>query len=799
MKRIVFIIICVMITGNAFSQNKNMTDTVYSINEVEIVGTNLKKNEVGKLNVPLQYLPMSVTTVSAKSLDMRGIVNMQDAVKFLPNTRMRTTYGAYQQFEVRGFDYTPIMIDGIRDERTSISNSAPIPDLSSVETIELLKGPASVLYGHSTVGGILNITRKTPTARNTVNALVSYGSWDNKRAMMDFGGKFFGPFNYRAVINWSDNEGYRYTNDKRFSGYFALGAKFDDRQELDVRGGFNRDWYGTEIGLPKTMANNIYDNNGNLFLSKGEMLPGLNKRWRYNNESDFMINNGSNVSVRYSNKISESLKIENRLAYNYDNIDYSSTEALNYLESGENNPLYKHHYKRKSKDGQRDSTVYICLDSLQLNSPLRFAYTVHVINEQLEASGKITFDNGMKYNYLVGYNFVAFFRDRYRGYQLKNVYDPKTGALIKSADLYGPGRDNIIIPSYNPVSNGTVNTKFSDAIVNRTYTHSFYLQNLFEFSDELKVLLSGRYDYFDYWNATAGIKEGKREYTDRGEFSKTHNSAFTYRIGAVYLPMPSLSVYGSLANYFSPYRDMYSSNIVYLDGDGKRFYPKDGEEIFKPQTGYQAEFGARYSFNSLLQATASAFYIRKNNEKKTLNSGYKDPDDNVTKSVVAQVGSNESKGFELELLITPWTNAMFSLGYGYTDATIRNFTAKNLVENGYVKDGSDPQKGMRLAGIPKNTFFATGNYEIMKGMFKNLAFNATLSYTDNVSRDLSKSVVYPAYWLTDLGASYKLDNGIQLRVNVNNVFNENYYNQSLGTQMVPCMPRNYLLTVAYSL
>ncbi|MCU6167792.1 Plug domain-containing protein, partial [Enterobacter roggenkampii] len=124
-----------MMIGNVFAQNKNMTDTIFSIREVEVVGTNLKKNEVGKLNVPLQYLPLSVTTVSANTLDMRGIVNMQDAVKFLPNTRMRTTYGAYQQFEVRGFDFTPIMIDGVRDERTSITNSAPLPDLSSVESI----------------------------------------------------------------------------------------------------------------------------------------------------------------------------------------------------------------------------------------------------------------------------------------------------------------------------------------------------------------------------------------------------------------------------------------------------------------------------------------------------------------------------------------------------------------------------------------------------------------------------------------------------------------------------------------
>ncbi len=785
MKIYIFIIILSAISLYTNAQNKSITDTIHSIKEIEIIGTNLKKNDIGKLNVPLQYLPLSVTTVSANNLDMRGIVNIQDAVKFLPNTRMRTTYGAYQQFEVRGFDYTPIMIDGVRDERTSITNSAPLADLSSVESIELLKGPASVLYGHSSVGGIVNITRKAPTSRTTVNALMSYGSWDNKRAMMDFGGRFFGPFNYRAVINWSDNEGYRDTNDKRFSGYFALGAKFDEKQELDIRAGLNRDWYGTEIGLPRLMANDIYNTDGTQYLSKGDMLPGLNKRARYNNESDFMKNHASNISVRYSNKVSESFKIENRLAYNYDNIDYFSTEELSYLESDQ--PIYNHYYMKGN------AKKYICLDTVQLTYPLRFAYTVHTINEQIEASGKIEFGNGMKYNYLGGYNFVFFHRNTYRGYG---------GGYALSDLIEGPGLYSKVSVN-NPHSMGYMDPYFGAGTATRNYTNSVYLQNLFELSEKFKVMLSGRFDHFSFKTALGkmDVKTKEREYSEQDPFDKISTSAFTYRVGAVYLPVTNLSIYGSFANFFMPYRDIVNTETtVYIDGDGKRFYPKSAEEALKPQTGYQAELGARYSFNRLLQATASAFYIRKNNEKKTLNSSYEDPEDGgKKKSVVGQVASSESKGFELEFIITPSDNSMFSLGYGYTDATIRDFTAKNLVENGYVESGSDPQKGMRLAGIPKNTFFAAGNYGITRGVFKDLAFNFTVSYTDNVYRDISKSVVYPSYWLTDFGASYKLNNGIQLRVNVNNVFDKEYYNQSLSTQMVPSNPRNYLFTLAYSL
>ena len=775
------------------SRYTNFADTIFDIDEIVVSAKQEKPVEISKLNVPLKFMPVSANTVSSQTFETRGITNLQDAVKFLPGTRMRTTYGAYQQFQVRGFDYTPIMIDGIRDERTSITNSAPLPDLSSVESIELLKGPASVLYGHSTVGGILNLVRKAPTEETVVNALISYGSWDNKRAMIDFGGKLAGPFNYRTIINMSDVEGYRYTNDQRFSGYFALGAKFDEKQELDIRGGFNRDKYGTEIGLPDRMTDSVYNtDNGSLHLAKGEMPPGLNPRWRYNNESDFMKNYASNVSIKYNYNFKEAFKLENRIAYNYDNIDYFSTEALTYLTS--NDPIYDHYYMAGG------TKKYICLDTVQLTYPLRFAYTVHTINEQIEASGKITFDNGMKYNYLTGYNYVYFFRNTYRGY---NGINPETGKTYTLDELIdGPGLYSKV-PVYNPHSMGYMDPYFSAGTKTRNYTHSVYLQNLFELSDQFKIMISGRFDHFTFKTATASITRSKeREYTECPPLDKTTTSAFTYRVGAVYLPLPDLSVYGSFANFFMPYRDIVNTaTTVYIDADGNRFHPASGEEAFKAQEGYQAEIGARYSISNKLQVTASGFYIRKDNEKKTLNSSYVDSEDGNKKSVVGQVATSDSKGFELELSYTPASNAMFSIGYAYTNAKIRkfSFSPEKLIEEGYMDKNTDTQNGMRLAGIPVNTFFAAGNYTIIKGIFKKLGFTGTVSYMDNVLRDLNKTVIYPAYWDTDMGISYKLNNGIELRANVYNIFDDRHFIQSLGTQITPRTPRNYLLTIAYSL
>lgn len=71
---------------------------------------------------------------------------------------------------------------------------------------------------------------------------------------------------------------------------------------------------------------------------------------------------------------------------------------------------------------------------------------------------------------------------------------------------------------------------------------------------------------------------------------------------------------------------------------------------------------------------------------------------------------------------------------------------------------------------------------------------------DKVYTNYAKSMSFSSYWLTDMGISYPLKNGIRLSGNVNNVFDKTYSNQAVyGTQRVPGMPRNFMLSLAYSL
>ena len=766
----------------------NFADTTFNIQEVVATAHYKARPQITKLDVPMTYLPISVNSIQASSLELRGIRDMQEAARFMPGIRIQTSYGAFQQISVRGFDHAVMMVDGVRDERSAINNSYPIGDLSSVESIELLKGPASVLYGHSAVGGILNVVRKSPSAKPTVNARLSYGSYENKQATIGMGGRLAGPVNYYANVNYADQEGWRSNGNRRFSGYLALQARLGAQDVIDVRGGFNRDFYGTEIGLPDLMANDVYSaSDDKLYLRKNDMLPGLDREARYNNESDFMKNHGWNVSGQYTHTFDNGAKLMDRLSFTSDDINYFGTESLDYLESDD--AIYDHYYMKNGKKR------YICLDTVYLSFPLRFSHITKTVSNTLELSGKAS-TGDVRHNYMGGWALVAMNRTSYSGYNL-------------GVDVQGPGLYSHV-SVYDPHSMGYMTSRFSKATPTHYYTNSLYAQDLMEFGEHWKVLAALRYDFFRYLSTSAKTPSGKREYEEHGDFNRIKNRALTYRFGAVYMPHPSTSLYASFASFFKPIRTFYQDNVVYVDAGGKRFTPKKNEEVFKPEEGYQAEVGVKYQLNQYLTANASLFYIRKMNSTATLTSNYQEEvgGEMVTKRVIGQVGAQDSKGFDFDVTVTPVSSLALTLGYGFNDSKIREMAEvkdKALADAIYgndpaaSKESLNSTKGNWQANVPNQTFYAYGSYTIPRGALKDLEFHLSSSYTGKVYRNTANSSWFDAYWISDLGLSYRLPNNVHLTFNLNNVFDKSYYNQALGQQLVPSMPRNFQVAISYKL
>ncbi|MGP1435944.1 MAG: TonB-dependent receptor [Phocaeicola sp.] len=781
MKKLFVSVLSIMMGLSASAQNDkkeytNFNDTVLSINEVQVMGKDMSRSKALKLDVPKRYLPISTATLPSEVLTNRDITDIQSAVQFIPGVRFQTSYGAFQQVSIRGFDKSIVMIDGVRDERSAIDNSYPFMDLSSIEKIELLKGPSSVLYGSSSVGGVLNIVRKAPIAKNNFNARIAYGSWYNKQATVGFGGKLTGPVNYRANINFQNTEGWRDNKINRLSGYFVLGGKITEKDEFDIRWSGNHDFYSTEIGLPNIMPEDIYNaSTGSLYLKKNDELPGLDRKWRYNSESDFMYNRSQNISGQWKHTFSDKVKLMDKLSYSYDDIDYFGTESLDYLTSTD--PIYPYYYESGNK------RTYISLDSLYYSYPLRFSHIAKTLNNQLELNGK--FNTGsIKHNYLAGWSIIYLDRTSYSGYNFGK----------KGDDVIGPGLTGHGT-THNPHSIGWMETKFSKATPQYTLMNGFYLHDLIEFSKQWKVLLAARYDFYNYKRASGinTINGGrKHEAVNGDEYSKIKNHAFTFRVGGVYLPMEEWSIYASVGSYFKPIRTFYNDNTIYVDRNGHPYTPTKGEEVFKPEKGMQAELGTSYELTNKLKVDFSIFYINKYNMTRTLaNKGEVINGETLDKNVIGQVGRMDSKGFDIELTYNPIPGMTFMTGYAYTDAQVRE-----MEDNIWMS--SDATKGKQYPRIPKNTFFVLGDYTVQKGFLRGFGVNFDVDFQDKVYRNSANTTYFDSFWLTNLGFSYKFKNGIRAGLNIKNLFNEKYCNQSLGNQFVPSAPRNYMASLSYS-
>ncbi len=785
MRRLSLLCLCAIsgITLSMAQQAPIDSVRMYNLGEFEITGQRKVTLHMSKLPVPLAKLPLSVTQISGDEMRSRGIYEIQDAVRFVPGANFRSSYGAFQQLYVRGFGMTPIHYDGMRDERTSI-NTNPQIDLSSVESIEVLKGPAGVLFGHSAVGGAVNVVRKQATGRNEFFSRVALGSYGYRQANIAKGGRLFGPVNYYTTLNYSNQDGYRRINNNRVSWYGALRAQWDNN-DLQLRANYHRDFYATDAGLPKMLRDSAFHADGSLFMKPYQLNPYIKDiNVRYNNESDFMYNTGASIAGKYSHRFSRHFNLTDAFMITCDDIDYFSTEALTYPES--NDAIYPHYYLAKGKK------KYIDLAHVRISSPLRFDHYTQIYQNQLDLNGSFGSDY-WKHNYLFGYAVSYMRRTTFKGSDVEGS-DPSKFVNPGSPDVYGPGVQSLVSVE-NPGSMGYMRERFSNATPLHMLTSGVYIQDLMEIGKKLQVMLSLRYDHYTYMSTSVTVIDRKRKFDDPGldAYRKIVNRALTYRVGAVYEPVDGWQIYGSASSFFMPNRTFYNKRVIYVDANGKEFTPVENQEIFKPLKGYQAEVGTRAEIGNIATLNASVYYIRQYNNVKSLGTAKRMLDGVETDMTISgQVGSVTSKGFELDATVYPMQGMTLSAGYGFTDIRYTK-----LAKNPYLD--VDAEEGNPLTNVPKHNFYTYGSYVFDKGALKGLGLDYSITYTGKIYRDYGRNETYPGYTLVNVGVSHMIAKNITARLQVDNLLDKRVFNTSFGLQMMPNQPRTFNFSVTYHL
>jgi iron complex outermembrane recepter protein len=624
-----------------------------------------------RTDTPIRDIPASIQVVPQQVLRDRNVRTLTEAVETVSGVIDNGDLGGSSASSriIRGFEQPGNFRNGYRDAPNIYILSSPV---GVVEQIEVLKGPASVLFGDIEPGGIVNLTTKQPLSQPAYTFAFEAGN----RSFYQPGIDFSGPLTdknllYRFILNYQTADGFqRFVNTNQVTTAPSITWKIGDNTDLKLS------YEYTEFTAEPPISDS-------LLLSDGSLTP----RNLYTSYPDFSDSKQSvqRFGYTFTHKFSDNWQVRNNFAGLLAKVDETQTYAV----------------------GIKDDR-FLTIESYDLN----YGYDNYF--GQIDLLGK--FNTGSVFHQLlIGFD-VNDFTDSYQG---------RFNTNLPLLDIRSPDY-NVSEPVYDPFL----------AFENRVRSYGLYLQDQIAFSKNFKLLIGGRYDWVSS-TFTIGDFGALGNTTDEPE---RNSSAFSPRIGLVYQPSDTISLYTSYSRSFRAQTGFSSS-----------------AQGFEPTEGTQYEVGIKADWlDGKLSTTLAAYHLTKTNVLTT------DPN-NPQFSI--QTGEQKSQGIELDLAgeILPGWKVIAS--YAYTDAEVS-------------KDNSIPI-GNRLRNVPENQASLWTTYEIQTGSLKGLGFGLGLFYVGERQGDLANSFRVKDYLRTDAALYYRRDR-FRAALNIRNLFDTDYVAFSNG-------------------
>jgi iron complex outermembrane receptor protein len=637
-----------------------------------------------KIDTPIRDVPGSIQVIPRQVLEDQKITRIRDAVFNVSGVTpggygSQTTIG--ESFILRGFDSSvsgSTFINGFR--RFTDTGYGRDLDIANIEQIEILKGPASVLYGQGEPGGIVNISTKQPLSEAQYTFDGTIGSFDFYRPTIDI----TGPLNTQKSIRYRFNAAYQNSGSyvdfvDTESGYFAPVLSFDlgKNTKLALEGEYFNFAKSSYNGIPA--LGTVIDNPLGQ-LPRSAFLDDPFSRTYYELGS---------IGYRLQHEFSDNWSIRNA----FRGVIYRIDEGYVFGDGVQaDNRTLNRGGTYAETDGQ--------------------SYTLQTDITGKIKTGKVTQD--LLFGLDLGWN----------QYDLRSF---EASAGVPTIDIFNP--------VYTPIDFDT----FRDSSAASQNTIGFYAQNLISLGDQFKILLGGRFD----------IASGSYE-DSTGTAFEQEDTAFSPRVGVVYKPIQTVSLYASWSRSFLP-TPVSSRNL-----DGTPFEPTKGEQF---EVGVKTEF-----LEGRLAATLAAYQITKTNVITT--------DPNIPGFSI-QVGEQRNRGLEFDLVgkVAPGLNLIAT--YAYTNAKIT--------------ENNDGNVGNQPANVPQHTASLWATYEIQKGSLKGLGFGGGFVVLGARQGDLENTFTLPGYVRADAAIYYRRDNW-RVGLNFKNLSNTYYFEGAEFGSVFPGAP-----------
>lgn len=193
-----------------------LTEELTALQEVEVIGrreSSYKNTNsfIGTKTASALKDVQSVGYVTKELILDQGATTVNEVVKNISGVN---AYTSYNDFSIRGFRTTGNrnsgnLLNGMRAQTSLWKQSS----LANIERVEVIKGPASALFGNAAPGGVINRVTKKPLLENKNSISVGVGSWNTLKTY----GDFTGPLNPKKTLLYRLNVGYEKTDFSRLA------------------------------------------------------------------------------------------------------------------------------------------------------------------------------------------------------------------------------------------------------------------------------------------------------------------------------------------------------------------------------------------------------------------------------------------------------------------------------------------------------------------------------------------------------------------------------------------------------
>lgn len=288
-------------------------------------GLNNQVVAVGKVSIDPLDLPQSITVVGQAVIRDQQAQRLSDIVRnvngiTLSDTRANTS----ERFFARGYS----LGSNNMFKNGSRINTGTIPEVSSLEKVEVLKGSAAILYGNVAPGGIVNMVTKQPKFFNGGEVSLRAGSYGLIKPAFDVFGPLSKKVAFRVNGTYEKSDSYRdYVSSERFYINPSMLFKIGKKTELLVQGDYLNHDFTPDFGIGTLDNTNLPDLPRSHFVGTA---------WQYN------IAKQTTATANVKHQLNNNWSLNATTSYQLYKRDYYSIERIQAAANGDwNRPLNK--------------------------------------------------------------------------------------------------------------------------------------------------------------------------------------------------------------------------------------------------------------------------------------------------------------------------------------------------------------------------------------------------------------------------------------------------------------------------